>query len=71
MTKWKLVDRNTGKRVELGYEVTTFRGDTYKLVGVRPPHKEASSGHVALDWGGREVEYYPGTIGDKFIREEN
>jgi len=35
------------------------------------PHKEASSGHVALDWGGREVEYYPGTIGAKFIREEN
>jgi hypothetical protein len=62
--KWKLIDRNTGERVELGYTVTTFRGDTYKLVGLNPPH-------VILNWGGMEVEYYPGSIGAKFIKEEN
>jgi hypothetical protein len=58
------IARVTGERVELGHEVTTFRGDTYKLIGLCPPH-------LRLLWGGGEVEYYPGTIGAKFIREED
>jgi hypothetical protein len=68
--KWKLIDRNTGERIELGYTITTFRGDTYKLIGLRPPHKETSSGRVILDWCGGEVEYFPGAIGAKFIEEK-
>jgi|TARA_R100000482_G_C5019991_1_gene99432 hypothetical protein len=42
----KLVHTPTGKQLNFGDEVTSFRGETTTISSMRPPHKESSVGFV-------------------------
>jgi hypothetical protein len=83
MADMQLVSENTGMPIEVGTEVTTFRGEVYTLAGWTPPHTYSSSGrvmlkrpcghsaddHRAIHWcqGEDRNEYYPTVIGAKII----
>lgn len=43
MSKWKLVDANTGAELKFGDLRRTSRGDRVTLTGFEPPHKVAAS----------------------------
>lgn len=61
-----LINEKTGKRINIGDTVKTFRGETRTLESFymkAPP----STGRVILSGGG---EYYPGVIGAKIISED-
>lgn len=60
---WMLIDEVTGWPVQLGEVRTSFRGETWSIVGGRPPQHAASTGRV---WvrpvgaeSGRITEYFP------------
>jgi len=63
-----LKDIATGKILKVGDKVKTFRGETFTITGMRPPHKPNSSGHVSVKRHGSkwECEYYPGVIDAKY-----
>jgi hypothetical protein len=42
----KLVHTPTGKQLNFGDEVTSFRGETTTISSMRPPHKSSSVGFV-------------------------
>jgi hypothetical protein len=72
---WVLVD-SAGDRLNVGDSTVDFRGDFVTIVGLRPPHKEASSGHVTLatpngDGEGEfRAEYYAGVINAHWVHED-
>jgi hypothetical protein len=58
------------KKVEVGQEVTSFRGEKYILTGWKEPHKPSSTGRVYLKLkDGSTFEFYPEVINAKFIIE--
>lgn len=68
---WKLINETTGVPIEIGSVVTTFRGETAKLIALSPPRRPGSSGRVTVasaEWLG-EREFFPGVIGAKFVTE--
>lgn len=51
MAQWKLVHEETGKPIQIGDELVTFRGEKVKVVGRQPPHKpEATAFGTPLWW---------------------
>lgn len=58
-----LADEKSGRWIETGDTVVTFRGDAYVCVGGRAPHKPGSTGKVWCRRGGSETEFYPGVVG--------
>jgi len=68
----RLVYADTQKEVQVGDEVTDFRGDKCTVLSFKKPHKAASSGHVELrDDLGQEREYYVTVIGAEWIERED
>ncbi len=61
--KVKLVNITTGKEVNIGDEVTCFRGNKAIVKFINPPHKPSSSGYVN--------NYYSGVYNCKFVEIEN
>jgi hypothetical protein len=66
----KLFDVATGRLLQVGDAVQTFRDETCTLTGMTPPRRVPSTGRVKLRFdNGWEMEYYPGVIGAKFWEE--
>jgi hypothetical protein len=61
---WKLYHLN-GAEVALGDEVTDFRGDKAKVVGMEAPHNPGSTGRVYIRriGSGPEEGYFPVVYG--------
>jgi hypothetical protein len=57
----KLINTKTNKEVNIGDEVTNFRGDKGVLTDVSP--QTGMNGHIYMDG----CQYYPSVIGCKFI----
>lgn len=68
----KLVDETTGKDVKPGTEVTSFRGETYKLVGFESPFRLGSTGRVNVTRANRGAvefveSFYPQVFNLKIV----
>ena len=48
----KLVNTKTGKEVNVGDQITNFRGDIKTLISMRAPHKASASGYVNDHYAG-------------------
>ena len=55
MSQWKLVSEETGKPINIGDELVTFRGERVKVVGFAPPPKPEASGKVFCENASRCV----------------
>lgn len=64
----KLVHKDTGKEVEVGDTVTSFRGDFATVRFFQKPHKPSSSGKFTTGGG---FEYYVGVFGLEWIDRED
>lgn len=74
----KLVIKATGEEVQIGQQVTTFRGDLVQVTGWKKPHKPSSEGKiyvadVALEQPSPSDirEYYPGVVGAMWVERED
>lgn len=68
---WRLVDLSTGLTLSVGARVRTFRGEPCTVVGLRPPHKVDSSGHVTVRFkDGHEAEFYPSVVGARWDQRD-
>lgn len=63
----RLIHKDTGKDVQVGDKVVTFRGKNAVVVEFSKPHKPASSGHVITDLG----RHYVGVYGLEWIERED
>jgi hypothetical protein len=65
---WILLD-SAGDRLNIGDSTVTFRDEIVTITSFRPPHKEASSGHVGLESieDGFRHEYYAGVINARWV----
>lgn len=61
----KLISTDTGKEVEIGDIVASFRGELATIKGVIPPHKEGSTGRVETELG----LHFPSVYNLKWIEE--
>lgn len=59
---WQLVHETTGKPVNVGDIITSFRGIEYLCTGGMPPHHSGSTGRIMADDG----EFFPGVFGCKW-----
>lgn len=68
----KLINSMTGKQINPGDGVTTFRGDECVLRNFRPPHKPSSTGRVGLDNldGTFAGEFFPSVIEAEIVSNE-
>ena len=68
---YTLIDRTTGKPINVGDMVKTFRGEAVFVVALRPPHKPSSQGHVIVKPLGKPAayqrEFYAGVINGKYV----
>lgn len=65
----KLINKTTGKEVNEGDQVISFRDEHYIIEGMTPPHKPSSEGKVyakPVD-GGMRRELYPSVFDLKFV----
>lgn len=69
---WILRDKETKNHVENGDTVQDRYGDTFTIMGFRPPHKPSSSGFVWVEglrpddsWGTQE--FYPFVFGLEIV----
>lgn len=68
----KLINKKTGNAVELGDTVETFRGERGMLVRAIEPHKQSSTGRIAVEFAnGSTREFYPGVCDLTFERRES
>ena len=68
---WKLVSKDTGKEAKFGDKLTSFRYETYKLIGGSPPHKPSSTGSIYVVNSAEEDEcYYPSVFGLKWEKQD-
>ena len=65
--EWRLVHEHTGEPINIGDFVLTFRKESGRVLGFRPPHKISSSGHANVDFGDYVQEVYPSVIKAKYI----
>jgi len=66
-TTGKLICAITGRKMKVGEEVVSFRGEMYTLVGWDAPKREGSSGRVYVkDATGEVQEYFPSVFEAKF-----
>jgi hypothetical protein len=70
---WKLINIADSRELKVGDKVETFRGEKVTLIGLRPPHKPASSGHVTVKFrsSAYDAEFYPSVIGARFLKSGN
>ncbi len=66
-------DHPAGNAVQVGDEVTTFRGEEATVLGISKPTHAASTGRVTLgdkdaNW---TMEYFPSVIGALWIDRED
>lgn len=68
MTKWKLVDIETGAEVKFGDLRKTFRDESVTVTGFQPPHKPESTGKVFVNYkdDGGPAQFYPSVIGCRY-----
>ena len=68
-----LVHAKTGRPMNPGDRVTTFKGEKGRLVAAYPPRHQGSTGKVIVILDGPpksgECEFYPSVIGAKFRTE--
>ena len=69
---WKLVNSTTGKPIEIGDFILTFRKEPCKVIRFQPPHKPSSTGTVYAEFSDGDRTYhqgvYPSVIGAKYIQ---
>lgn len=65
---WKLIDESTGKEVNTGDFIISFRGIVTVCTGGKPPHKVSSTGKV---WTASGADFYPSVFGLKWIQEND
>ncbi len=65
---FKLIDEKSGRAIDIGEEVTTFRGEKYRLESFTPP-RGPSTGRVYIRAEGAEFAagYYPSVIGARIV----
>lgn len=65
----KLIDNKTGKELQIGDLVTTFRDEKAKLVGFAEPSHSGSTGRVTIQYeeSGYCREFYPAVIGASIV----
>jgi hypothetical protein len=63
----KLVHEATGVEVQIGEEVTDFRGDKATVTGFGTPRSPASEGRVHVKQEGFDCEFYPSVFGLKIV----
>lgn len=65
---WTLIHTESLVPVQVGQEVTDFRGDVAEAISGSNPHKPSSQGLVLVrEMGGYEAEYYPSVYGLKWV----
>ena len=65
----KLVLKETGKEINIGDTLVSFRGDSYTLVSKNPPHKPSSQGKVYVEDGkGMRRELYPSVFEAEYVQ---
>ena len=67
--QWRLVHIETGKPINIGDELETFRGEKVRLVGMQPPHKPEASGKVFCDDGQCDSVWYASVVGCRYVKE--
>lgn len=67
----KLIDKKTGKEILIGDDVTTFRGEIWKLRGFTPPKHPRSTGRITVESEGFTSEYYPGVIDAEIVEHDS
>lgn len=66
-TEGKLICAITGRRLKVGEEVVSFRGELYTLVGWDAPKRAGSSGRVYVKGASGETqEFFPSVFEAKF-----
>jgi hypothetical protein len=66
---WKLISEKTGREINVGDVLTTFRGERVTLIGMQPPHKLEASGKVVCeDLNRRDSVWYAGVVGERYER---
>lgn len=66
-----LVDPKTNYRVEVGTELTDFRGDKATLLGGEAPRKANSTGRVHVQDGNHKKWLYPNVFKLKWLKIED
>ena len=61
-----LVDKKTGEPINIGAEVTDFRGETWTVTGWREPAHPGSTGRIYVKRGDSQMEYFPGVFEAEF-----
>ena len=69
----KLINKTTGKELQIGDEVETFRGEPVRVTYFRPPHKPGSSGKVSVEFIGKTwtQELFVSVINCEWIERED
>lgn len=69
----RLVHTSTGKEVQIGDSVVSFREEKATIVHITKPHKPASTGRVGVKFSGSGSvsEYFPGVFGLDWIERED
>ncbi len=61
-----LVNKKTGKLVEVGDELADFRGEVWQVTGWREPQHAGSTGRIYVKRGESQMEYFPGVFDTEF-----
>ncbi len=67
MMKLKLIDEKTGKELNIGDKVKTFRGEEAELQGWCEPLKPTSTGRIYIKLKEGVREFFPSVIGACFV----
>ncbi len=63
----RLIHKSTGKEVQIGDAVTSFRGEAATVSYVSKPHSPASTGRVGVDGG----EFFPSVFDLEWVDRED
>ena len=63
----RLVHEETGKEIEIGQKVMSFRNEEFTVLSIEKPHKPSSTGRIYTEAGGR----FPSVYGCKWIERED
>lgn len=66
-----LVNEKTMQPLRLGQAVETGNGEIGILIGIHPPKRANSSGHVYVEGNGRKNYWYASVIGAKFVSKDD
>lgn len=69
MTQWTLISEKTGKPVQVGDTLTTFRGERVRLIGMQPPHKPEAQGKVFCENESHcDSVWYASVVNCRYVR---